>query len=49
MFSMIVPPMSDCFMPTLGAAQIVGFLKKENCGYGKIAVDSDGQFVFAQV
>lgn len=22
--------MSDCFMPTLGAAQIVGFLKKEN-------------------
>ena len=24
---MIIPPVSDCFMPTLGAAQIVGYLK----------------------
>ena len=27
MVRMIIPPVSDCFMPTLGAAQIVGYLK----------------------
>ena len=28
MFGLVIPPVSDCFMPTLGAAQIIGFLKK---------------------
>lgn len=29
MMSLIIPPVSDCFMPTLGAAQLVGFLKQQ--------------------
>lgn len=28
MISIVIPPVSDCFMPTLGAAQIVGFLRQ---------------------
>lgn len=27
MVSLLIPPVSDCFMPTLGAAQIIGYLK----------------------
>ncbi len=27
MFGLVIPPVSDCFMPTLGAAQIIGYLK----------------------
>ena len=30
MIRIIIPPISDCFMPTLGAAQIVGYLKAHN-------------------
>lgn len=33
MINLIIPPISDCFMPTLGVAQIAGYLKnnKVNC------------------
>lgn len=27
MIHLIIPPISDCFMPTLGVAQIAGYLK----------------------
>lgn len=30
MFIMFIPPVSDCFMPTLGAAQILGYLRERN-------------------
>lgn len=30
MIRIIIPPISDCFMPTLGAAQIVGYLKSHD-------------------
>ena len=30
MLSIIIPPVSDCFMPTLGAAQLAGYLKQKN-------------------
>lgn len=30
MLNLIIPPISDCFMPTLGAAQLAGFLKSNN-------------------
>ena len=29
MISIIIPPVSDCFMPTLGAAQLVAYLKQQ--------------------
>lgn len=29
MISVIIPPVSDCFMPTLGAAQITAYLKQQ--------------------
>ena len=29
MISIIIPPVSDCFMPTLGAAQIAAYLKQQ--------------------
>ena len=28
MADIIIPPVSDCFMPTLGAAQLVSYLKE---------------------
>lgn len=30
MVNLIIPPISDCFMPTLGVAQIAGYLKDSN-------------------
>lgn len=30
MINLIIPPISDCFMPTLGVAQIAGYLKSNN-------------------
>ena len=30
MINLIIPPVSDCFMPTLGAAQLAGYLKKND-------------------
>jgi len=30
MIVLVIPPVSDCFMPTLGVAQIAGYLKEAN-------------------
>lgn len=33
MIVLVIPPVSDCFMPTLGVAQIAGYLKETNVEY----------------
>ena len=41
MFSLIIPPIADCFMPLLGIPQISGYLKSRgiNCRLYDISID----------
>lgn len=41
MFSLLIPPISDCFMPTLGVAQIAAYLKEKkiSCVIHDLSID----------
>lgn len=44
MVNLVIPPVSDCFMPTLGVAQIAGYLKKNNICCR--VIDASAEFVY---
>ena len=48
MVSIIIPPVSDCFMPTLGAAQLVAYLKQQGIATKLYDLSAELQTVLLQ-
>lgn len=48
MVSIIIPPVSDCFMPTLGAAQLVAYLKQQGIAAKLYDLSAELQTVLLQ-
>ena len=48
MVSIIIPPVSDCFMPTLGAAQLTAYLKQQGVAAKLYDLSAELQTVLLQ-